>query len=431
MRISTQNRYGPLQEGFAFELDGGYRVLVGENNSGKSAVLQLVFKTLIRVPEYGAERLCILLTNRAYVQPSAETGGFNLATFNQQLLQVLDGTPLPQGAPIGNADWSILPRLLLNHTDTLTQIASLNRLLIRMGLPRLVLKTSQLIHLEDVPIPFQGSGLRSLLGILAALTDTQISVLLIDEPELSLQPALQRILRSILLEASDTKRILIATHSHLFLNRLDPSSNLLVQRQGRIVSLSPIAAEEQLYDLTFELLGNAIEDLFFPGNFLVVEGSSDQIIVEKVRALLTIGASKVRVLSATGVDNVPATVEAICKMLVPVVTRDSPYARKVVTLIDRPSDPSPHAVEELRRVLGPRLFELSAPSIEEYVPEGVYARAGRNKSEDIERIAALRGEYPELAAFKKALSQQIASQLTVEDLTDLAIIASAVRAASE
>jgi hypothetical protein len=215
----------------------------------------------------------------------------------------------------------------------------------------------------------------------------------------------------------------------LFLNRRNPASNLLVQNRGGVVSLNPVASQEQLYDLTFQLLGNSTEDLFFPGNFLIVEGSSDQAVVGKVRDLLDVSASGIKVLSAAGIDNVPSGVDAVSRVLVPVVMRDSPYANKVVAMIDLPPDPKPPAVGELRRVLGDRLFVLDKPSIEEYIPEGIYTRIGRNKSDDIQQIAELRNKYHELIAFKKELSQQIAAQLTAADLTDLPIIVEAVRRA--
>lgn len=70
MQISTPNRYGPLQDGFAFELGDGYIVLVGENNSGKSAVLQLAFKTLCRHPEFGVENyVCCWQVGHTFNRP--------------------------------------------------------------------------------------------------------------------------------------------------------------------------------------------------------------------------------------------------------------------------------------------------------------------------------------------------------------------------
>lgn len=427
VNISTTKRYGPLQEGFSFELGEGYKVVVGRNNSGKSAILQLVFKVLMRDGNFGAEKICFLSTLRDHVQPTTETGGLSFASFNNSLLSQLDGTPIHHSG--WNIAWNDLPRFLLNHTDTYGQLGSLNILLERLGLPEFVLRTAQHIHFENVPVGFQGSGLRNLLSILASLTDSQLSVVLIDEPELSLEPDIQRVLKGILVEASRSKRILVATHSHLFLNRADPSSNLLVQSRGGIVSLNPVASEEQLYDLTFQLLGNSTEDLFFPGNFLMVEGSSDQVIVERIRDLLGVPASRLKVMAAGGVGAVPSGVDAVSRILVPVVMRDSPYARKVVALIDRPPEPNPPAVGELRRVLEDRLFILDQPSVEAYIPDEIYTRIGRNKSDDIQQMEALKTAYTQMTAFKKELSQQIASQLSETDLANLPVIVAAVKKA--
>ena len=56
--------------------------------------------------------------------------------------------------------------------------------------------------------------------------------------------------------------------------------------------------------------------------------------------------------------------------------RDSPYADRVVALIDAPRDPESHTVRELERVLGDRLFKLDRPSLEEAIPGEIYERAG-------------------------------------------------------
>jgi hypothetical protein len=42
-----------------------------------------------------------------------------------------------------------------------------------------------------------------------------------------------------------------------------------------------VGSREQLYDVTFDLLGSSTEDLFFPHNYLIVEGASDQVIAER------------------------------------------------------------------------------------------------------------------------------------------------------
>jgi predicted ATP-dependent endonuclease of OLD family len=139
--------------------------------------------------------------------------------------------------------------------------------------------------------------------ILAALTDPELRVILIDEPEISLDPTLQKALKNLLLEHAPVdsgKAIVVSTQSHLFMNRERLASNYIVSREGAEVVARAAATDEHLFDVTFRLLGNSTEDLFFPGNYLVVEGGSDQTIVERALELLGASRGAVKVLSAGG-----------------------------------------------------------------------------------------------------------------------------------
>jgi predicted ATPase len=94
-----------------------------------------------------------------------------------------------------------------------------------------------------VLVHLQGSGLRGLLPILAALTHPNIQVVLIDEPEISLEPRLQKVLRDVLVEKSEQKVIVIATHSHLFLHRDVTGANQVVSRSAPNETLVRTLAE--------------------------------------------------------------------------------------------------------------------------------------------------------------------------------------------
>jgi hypothetical protein len=100
-------------------------------------------------------------------------------------------------------------------------------------------------------------------------------------------------------------------------------------------------------------------------------------------------------------------------------------------MIDKPVDTDSRAVTELKQVLKERLFILGEQSIEEYVPDAIYTKIGRNKKDDLENMAKLKGNYLELNKFKKGLSEQIAAGLAEGDLESLPIIADAVRKAGE
>ena len=429
--VSIAN-YGPLQQGFSFEVKDGYSVLIGPNDLGKSAILQLIFSKLVRdVHEIGPEKVCIILPERIFVEISTETGNKQLQNHNTDLAGTIATSVLTY------QNWNSPPqnellRLLLTHSNFVKQVGELNKYLERVGLPEAVIGKAQNISFEGVPVVSHGSGIRSMLPILAALTDPTIEVLLIDEPELSLEPKLQKMLRDILLEQSETKRIIISTHSHLFINRGDYSSNYVVNKNDEVTA-KPLSSQSELFDLVFTLLGNSVQDLFFPGNFLIVEGASDQVIMEKALELLEIKNDKIKVVSASSIGNVGNIYKSISNTLLPLVMDSSPYSQKVVALIDKPRKENDKELFEIKKVLKERLFELSSYSIEEYLPDALYTRAGRNKKDDLKVLtqAKDKGDYQSLSELKKELSNALALSLNKTDLENLKTLNEAIEKASE
>jgi energy-coupling factor transporter ATP-binding protein EcfA2 len=71
----------------------------------------------------------------------------------------------------------------------------------------------------DTPITEQGSGVRSLICLLAdILSQSQANIVLIDEPELGLNPAGKQALLRFLLRQTTDKQIFVATHDPTFVN---------------------------------------------------------------------------------------------------------------------------------------------------------------------------------------------------------------------
>ena len=132
-----------------------------------------------------------------------------------------------------------------------------------------------------------GEGLVSLLYIVDALYDSGPDDLVaIDEPELSLHPALQRRLSSLLLEYAATRQILIATHSPFLVN-LDALPNgatvarAHISGSGSVISqLSPETARAVFGLMRNQnnphILGlNAQEIFFVDDKVILVEGQED------------------------------------------------------------------------------------------------------------------------------------------------------------
>jgi ABC-type multidrug transport system ATPase subunit len=429
------NRYGPLQPNFSLTLPRtGYHVLVGPNNFGKSSILQFIFTWAARVAgsEIGGDRVALLLPDREFVNPTTQTGGRTLGAWNNDLMGQIASAPLlydqTRGAPRNE-----LLSVLVNHKDFLAQANRLLGFLDALGLPKPVLIGNQQINFENIVVYSQGSGLRSLLTILSALTSSDLKLVCIDEPELSLEPRVQKALRDLLIKEAKDRLIIVATHSHLFLNRQEHASNHTVGRADNgDVTVNTVSSEDQLYDIAFQLLGNDTEDLFFPGNYLVVEGASDQVICEAALRLLGVPQTRVKVLSSGGVTNVEGTLNGVLNSLKPLVLRDSPYAKRVVALIDKSTDKEGEQAAKLKALLPGRFFELDRPALEEYLPSSLFDQAQRQQAGDLEQIARLRaaGSHTELGDFKRTVSNAIAGALTVDDLQLIPKIREAVEMAA-
>lgn len=429
MLITATQQFGPIQENFSIDFPQGYSVLVGENDTGKSAILQLTFKKVLNeMPEYGNSAVCIISPDRIFVDGSTETRGRTLEQHNSEFFTSIGGNLILPYENIVSPPKSELPKLLLTHDDFITQIDYLKAYLSRLGIANVVLRRSQEVTFEDVHVIFHGSGLRSIFSILAALTDPKIKVLLIDEPELSLEPKLQKSLRDLLYDLSKEKIIIVSTHSHLFINRRSLASNFIVEKNINGVSATPLSTEKQLNNLVFNLLGNSLDDLFFPRNFLIVEGSSDQVIVEKAIEVLGVQNSKIKVIAAGGINNVTNIYNAIKNTLVPLEMHDSPYAKKAVVMVDKPR--VQNDLRDLKSHLKDRLFKLNTSSIEDYVPEDLYSRIGKVKNDEIAHIKTLEGRQVELNIYKTTLSNAIASALNQEDLDKMPIIKKAINKAA-
>jgi putative ATP-dependent endonuclease of the OLD family len=327
---------------------------------------------------------------------------------------------------------SYLPMLtnsLISDSNHYSQIGRLMTLIESLGLPQINIGSGQSITFENIPPAYQGSGLRSVLPILAVLTSDNITSVLIDEPEIALEPLLQKKLRDLFYRSAETKRIAVSTHSHLMLNRENYDLNYVVTRDDTGVHVSRLSSERELYDITFDLLGSSLEDLFMPRNFLIVEGSSDQVIIERIMELQEIPKSRVKVVSATGIENVRNVLSTVARTLLPLVLSDSPYKHTVVALIDMPQNPTDSSYVAIKRELTNRLFELDQPSLEEYLPAVLYERCGRDKEHDLESIRRSQG-YAEKNRLKKEISEQISQVLTTDDLDSLHTMVQALRTAT-
>jgi predicted ATPase len=133
------------------------------------------------------------------------------------------------------------------------------------------------------------TGTRLLLTLLGTCMDDRFSTILIDEPELGLSPKVQQALAKFLSDGPERAKyfphlqgVYLATHSHLFLDRVDIASNYSVTKSGDVVKLDQVTTLSEFHKVQFNLLGNTLEDMYLPAAILIVEGKTDQAYLERV-----------------------------------------------------------------------------------------------------------------------------------------------------
>lgn len=142
---------------------------------------------------------------------------------------------------------------------------------------------------DEYSISVEASGLINVISILAALYDDEVSVLLIDEPEVSLHPQLQAfVLKELKQIAGDPieqnkKLIIIATHSidMLDIQNVNDLPNLVFFLDDGSLprQINPDAQELQSNKIKelIPRLGQAHKTAFFSKRPLLVEGISDSL----------------------------------------------------------------------------------------------------------------------------------------------------------
>jgi hypothetical protein len=257
---------------------------------------------------------------------------------------------------------------------------------------------------------------------------------LIDEPEIGIEPQVQRQLAQLIWSVSRgelglrRKRIYLATHSHLFLDRVEPSNNYVVTKDADgWAQIRRLVTEEELPAVAYTLLGNSPTDLFFPDNILVVEGPSDQTFWR--RALQLSGSRGVAVHYADGEGSVRAALPAIDQML-KTQSYVSVYRKRMCVVVD--ADVPLKRVREWRAFLGAppgRVHRLRREGVEHYYPRRILSeisglpestvRGASAKFVDDLRGGARTGTLGRFSGSKRELSDLVAAKLEKDDVRDL------------
>jgi predicted ATPase len=293
----------------------------------------------------------------------------------------------------------------------------------------------------------QGTGAKAVLPIIIQLFNPHLTLLAIDEPELGLEPHMQKMLFRAIKEASTgtngfpLKRVLLATHSHLFLDRTEFDNNFSIQKTEGIVEIGQLKHSEELQKATYRLLGSNPSDLFFPSNVIIVEGKSDQIFLNSIYQLGKrngmFSSQSLVFHYLEGFDKLELGSEAIVQML-KTQSYSPVYRDRICGLFDRPHRKG-KLIEEIRKHFEDdekqRFVLLDKPAIEYYYPVNAINKTFNAdlKKYDYEKVLAqYLSEMPKHAPFvaeflgtpisKVNLAERVSRTMEVEDLKEIDLI---------
>jgi predicted ATP-dependent endonuclease of OLD family len=339
MEIIINRQYGKLiaNPSTKIKFDNvGYYSVVGLNNSGKSSFLQFICTIKGNVFYLPVERLTFEQSRNAQIvdlnrwMPTVRAQMRGGPVSSTQFLHE-SGEMGTQLKNLMQAMWDELGDREMIRGQVAKDCKSLLE-----SEPDTQGKIIQLIDQDEESLPFAqfGSGFRALLPIIMAVNLDTYPVILIDEPELSLEPRLQKKIKNYLIRKAqeNNKLIIVATHSHIFLNK--KIVHIVGPEEDDRGVVTQGTLKEDLPGLVFNMLGSSPSDILLPDSIIICEGSSDQVFLEKILNLKNI--DNVGVHFASGLEKIPLAAEAIKQMLKPVGGYMEIYKPVICALFDRP-----------------------------------------------------------------------------------------------
>ncbi len=149
------------------------------------------------------------------------------------------------------------------------------------------------LDIDNFLIEVNGSGIREALRLVLDAEFNDPDLLLVEEPEIHLHPALEMSMMRYLKRMSATRQVFITTHSTNFLDTVEPHNVYLVSKNDATTAakLTFEDAEQRIP----EELGLRLSSLFMYDRVLFVEGPSDEAVIREWATIAGINLSLLNV----------------------------------------------------------------------------------------------------------------------------------------
>jgi putative ATP-dependent endonuclease of OLD family len=146
------------------------------------------------------------------------------------------------------------------------------------------------LDVDNFLVQVNGAGIREALRLMLDYEFTKPTILLVEEPEVHLHPALETSMMQYLQAVSSRCQVFITTHSTNFLDAATMSNVFLVSKPAKSTNIQALDAEEAEARLPGEL-GLRMSSLFLYDRLVFVEGRTDEGVLREWASTLGVNFS--------------------------------------------------------------------------------------------------------------------------------------------
>ncbi len=152
---------------------------------------------------------------------------------------------------------------------------------IQPGLARTPSSPAAEMDVDNFLVQVNGSGIREALRLMLDVQFEGPHVLLLEEPEVHLHPALEYNLLQYLKKQSSERQVFLTTHSTNFLDTAEDSNVYLVQKKQQSSEVQRLTIDDLEEELPREL-GIRLSSVFMFDRLVFVEGPSDELVLREL-----------------------------------------------------------------------------------------------------------------------------------------------------
>ncbi|MFC1687136.1 ATP-dependent endonuclease [Patescibacteria group bacterium] len=338
MKISRLhiNKYKSITKPFTLNEPGKLHFFIGSNNAGKTnildAITQLYHDEVIRLSDKET-KLSVTFSLRSksgnilHVEQQSGSKSFTLdkkkvqsekaeKVLNHHIIRLCATTPISltkleedfntfkkKYPRVFQAFYSILKKYIPKITLTADLLKSYT------------VKDDKSIQ----PFERLGAGFQQVFMILMYLFHPQYTILLLEEPEIHLHPALVKKLLRVIENENRYNQIFLTTHSPLFVR----TTNLhrlfrVTKEQGSTKVFSPRLQGQHInYNRLKQELNADNTEMFFADKVLLVEGPSDHLLMRGLIDRFYVGDKDIKVIQTYGKSNIDIYAELLNMFNIP------------------------------------------------------------------------------------------------------------------